>query len=439
MSLVTMNSTVFTTLEKATDLPQVELDHAASLSTMVQGEAIGDLQVLQLSASLIRVSQVVREWYWDGPFPSGVDSIFELQVSGSSIGPVGTLTELLDAINTGVANGGLNQVRILHNGTEVLSLSMGASGYVLASGAQSVRIDGDLPLSFTELFELGSLFSDLYNIFYLSRVERNALFNQLDAFSLGGFAVLDGGEELFGIHVSATEASLTLNGMTIALSGTFPDRLGEGVRLLWEVSRQFENMFETGAGIDLTLLSNFDVTGLTITNDQGRVLATMPTPLDGTDMVWKVDGRLYAEMLMGDIGRDYLSGTPGVVKSVLAGMAGNDRLFGGAAADLLLGGSGADRLDGGSGTDRLSGGTGRDVLTGGGQADTFIFNPRGGLDTIRDFTEGLDLIQIASAKSLSDLTFTDLGDDVQIDFATVHIIVENIEIVDLAVAGNFVF
>jgi Ca2+-binding RTX toxin-like protein len=142
-------------------------------------------------------------------------------------------------------------------------------------------------------------------------------------------------------------------------------------------------------------------------------------------------------MLMGDIGRDYLSGTPGVVKSVLAGMAGNDRLFGGAAADLLLGGSGSDRLDGGSGTDRLSGGTGRDVLTGGGQADTFIFNPRGGLDTIRDFTEGLDLIQIASAKSLSDLTFTDLGDDVQIDFATVHLIVENIEIADLAVAGNF--
>ena len=61
------------------------------------------------------------------------------------------------------------------------------------------------------------------------------------------------------------------------------------------------------------------------------------------------------------------------------------------------------------------------------------------MDTIRDFTEGLDVIQISSANSLSDLTFTDLGDDVQIDFATIHIIVENIEIADLAVAGNFVF
>lgn len=439
MSLVTMNSAVFTTLENATELPQVELDHAGPLSLMSEGEAIGDLQVLQLSASLIRVSQVVRE-YIPGITPDDfVDHTFEMRVSGSGIGPVGTLTELLDAINTGVANGGLNQVRILHNGTEVLSLSMAASGYVLASGAQSVRIDGDLPLSFTELFDLGGLFMDLGNIFNLTRAERNTLFTKLDAFSVGGFAVFDGADELFGVHVSATEASLTLNGMTIALSGTFPDRLGEGARLVFDLLRQVERLFETGADIDPSLLSNFDVTGLTITNDQGRVLATLPTPLGGTDMVWKVDGRLYAEMLMGDIGTDYLYGTSGVVKSVLAGMAGNDRLFGGAATDLLLGGSGSDRLDGGSGTDRLAGGTGRDFLTGGGQADTFIFNPRGGVDTIRDFTEGLDVIQISSAKSLSDLTFTDLGDDVQIDFATIHIIVENIEIVDLAVAGNFVF
>lgn len=435
MSLVTMTSGIFATLEKTTDLPQVDLDHADALNTMIEGEAIGDVSVLQLSSTLIRVSQVVREWVWTGFSWTSVDSTFEMRVSGSGIGPVGTLTQLTNAINNGIATGALNTVRILQNGTEVLSLSIGASGYLLSSGAQSVRVDGDLPLNFTELFDLADLFVDLTNIFDLTTFQRNALFTKLDAFSLGGFAVLDGGAELFGIHITATTASLKLNGLVFAVNGAFPDRLGEGARLLWELADQFD----TNGAIDPAALTGFDVTGLTIKTADGRVLATMPTPLDGTDAVWKVDGRLYSEMLMGGSGIDTLYGQPGAVRSVLAGMAGSDRLFGGSANDLLLGGSGSDRLDGGNGTDRLAGGAGNDFLTGGAQGDAFVFNPGGGIDRVRDFTPGVDLIQISAANALGDLTFTDIGTAVQIDFASIHIIVENIEIAQLRLATNFWF
>ncbi len=434
MSLVAMNSAVFTILEKAADLPQVNLDHADALSTMSDGIPLGDVKVLQLSATLIRVSQVLWEYSWSGGGFDYTYSTFEMQVSGSGIGPVRTLNQLMNAINNGVATGSLSEVRILQDGTEVLSLSMEPAGYVLTSGAQSIRIDGDLPLNFTDFFELAGLFSDLTEIYWMDSVERDALFTKLDAFRLGGFAVFDGTSELFGVHVTATTASLSLNGLTLALTGSFTDSLGEAARLLLESAS-----LDVGGDIDLAALSDFDVTALTITNAAGRVLGTMLTPLDGSPVQWNVDGRLYAEMLVGNDGTDFLYGETGVVRSVLAGMAGNDRLFGGAATDLLLGGSGSDRLDGGSGTDRLSGGTGRDFLTGGGQGDAFIFNAGGGLDNIRDFAAGLDVIQISAANGLADLTFTDTGADVRIDFASIHVIVENIEIAQLRLVGNFVF
>ena len=433
--MITVSSSLFPALENMANPPQFELDHADALNTMIDGYLIGDVKVLQLSSTLIRVSQVVREWTWTGDTGFHTDSTFEMQVSGSGIGPVRTLTQLTNAINNGIATGSLNEVRILQDGTMVLSLSMDPDGYVLMSGAQSVQFDGDLPLNFTELFDLAGLFSDLTNIYRMNNAERNALFTKLDAFSLAGFAVLDGANELFGIHVTATTASLNLNGLTLSLNGSFPDRLGEGAKLLWEMERQLD----VDGRIDLTLLSGFDVTALAITNAAGRVLVSALTPLDGTAASWKVDGKIYSEMQIGGMGGDFLSGETGVVRSTLAGLAGNDRLFGGAATDLLLGGSGSDRLDGGSGTDRLGGGVGRDFLTGGGQADVFVFNPGGGLDTIRDFTLGLDVIQITAANGLNDLIFTDIGADVRIDFASIHIIVEDTEIAQLRLVGNFVF
>jgi Ca2+-binding RTX toxin-like protein len=71
-------------------------------------------------------------------------------------------------------------------------------------------------------------------------------------------------------------------------------------------------------------------------------------------------------------------------------------LIGGNGSDSLVGDAGNDTLFGGRGNDRLYGGAGDDTLTGGKDRDTFIFAGDGGSDTITDFRNGEDRIQIVT-------------------------------------------
>ena len=137
----------------------------------------------------------------------------------------------------------------------------------------------------------------------------------------------------------------------------------------------------------------------------------------------------------------------------LAGGGGNDRIFGGEGRDTLdgnsgndrlIGGEGRDTLDGGEGDDWLSGGTGTDTLTGGAGADTFVYFAGHGSDTITDFTDGEDVIDLSLLDSISgfdDLSAIQLGSFVAIDLGG-HgggtIALENFDIEDLD-ETDFVF
>ena len=96
-------------------------------------------------------------------------------------------------------------------------------------------------------------------------------------------------------------------------------------------------------------------------------------------------------MLYGGIGRDVIKGGP--QDDELHGDDGKDTLYGGADSDGLKGGDEEDRLDGGPGADKLNGGDG---------ADTFVFaaaadSPAGAPDTIEDFAQGEDVIDLSFA------------------------------------------
>ena len=110
-----------------------------------------------------------------------------------------------------------------------------------------------------------------------------------------------------------------------------------------------------------------------------------------------------ADEVRGGNGFDRLSGNQGA--DTLAGGGGSDTLAGGKGADTLLGGNGVDRLSGGAagdvlrgraGSDTLDGGAGNDRLLGGGDGDVFAFAPGGGRDTIADFEDGSDLIDLSA-------------------------------------------
>ncbi len=134
----------------------------------------------------------------------------------------------------------------------------------------------------------------------------------------------------------------------------------------------------------------------------------------------QIRGNQDADFVSGGDGNDNLRGSRG--GDSLLGDGGNDSLNGGTDNDSLLGGGGNDSLrgarqddilSGGDGSDTLNGGVGNDILTGGAGGDLFVFDQPGGLidsfinpgsqisagsglDTITDFSPGLDLIRVAS-------------------------------------------
>lgn len=144
-------------------------------------------------------------------------------------------------------------------------------------------------------------------------------------------------------------------------------------------------------------------------------------------------GGLGNDALDGDSGADLLRGNEG--SDTLAGWQGNDILDGGADDDLLdglvgwdvlLGGAGNDALHGYWGRDTLVGGAGDDTLTGGMGADRFVLNTLDGIDTLTDFTPGLDKIAInkrvfsamADAGGGAPTTLAELGEAFTYDAAT---------------------
>ena len=87
------------------------------------------------------------------------------------------------------------------------------------------------------------------------------------------------------------------------------------------------------------------------------------------------------------------------------GGGGTDNVTGNDANNMLFGGAGDDILIGGIGDDILIGGIGADTLTGGGGSDTFRYTSGTfGADTITDFEDGSDIIELGGAG----LQFTDL-------------------------------
>lgn len=87
----------------------------------------------------------------------------------------------------------------------------------------------------------------------------------------------------------------------------------------------------------------------------------------------------------------------------------------------ITGNAGANALHGGAGVDYLDGGKGADMLTGGLDADRFVFRTGNGIDTVTDFTKGMDYIDVDGVKgygSFADLAshITQHGANTWIDF-----------------------
>ncbi|MES0883004.1 calcium-binding protein [Roseibium sp. SCP14] len=106
------------------------------------------------------------------------------------------------------------------------------------------------------------------------------------------------------------------------------------------------------------------------------------------------------DRLRGNRGNDEMDGGNG--NDDLRGGGNNDTINGGAGNDFILGENGADTITGGAGNDVLRGGFGGS--TGDGNSDTFVFKNGDESDSIKDFENDRDLLDV------SDFSFASFND-----------------------------
>ncbi len=106
----------------------------------------------------------------------------------------------------------------------------------------------------------------------------------------------------------------------------------------------------------------------------------------------------------GTPGNDNLTGTNG--SDNISGLDGDDALTGRQGNDILIGGGGSDNLSGGKGFDTLNGGLGNDNLVGGAGNDVFVLGAGLGIDTISDFVNGQDTVQLINGLTFGQLSIS---------------------------------
>lgn len=154
---------------------------------------------------------------------------------------------------------------------------------------------------------------------------------------------------------------------------------------------------------------------------------------DGNDTILGYNGE---DTLNGDGGNDSITGAAandsidgGIGDDTLQGDNGYDTVSGGSGNDSVSGNNGNDVLDGGPGADTIEGGRGADALTGGSGPDTFVFDTIAdgftGADTISDFENGIDTIQISGTAGFADLTIAQVGLDTVVTWDTGSVTLED--------------
>jgi Tol biopolymer transport system component len=130
----------------------------------------------------------------------------------------------------------------------------------------------------------------------------------------------------------------------------------------------------------------------------------VPGDTNNSNDIFVVDTIRTPNVINGTPGNDNLTGTSG--NEIINGSEGDDVLTGLRGNDVLNGGDGNDILSGGKGSDTLNGGLGNDNLVGGAGNDVFVLGAGLGVDTISDFGNSQDTIQLINGLTFGQLSIS---------------------------------
>jgi Ca2+-binding RTX toxin-like protein len=269
---------------------------------------------------------------------------------------------------------------------------------------------------------------------------------------LGGDDVLigNGGNDfLFGeAGNDRLWAGLTDDGNDISIGGNGDDKVGGGVgddilvgdgHVGTVAATTFGALTDDGVddlfgadGDDIVVggtISGVDINGFTPPSGVTPILTAGGVLAGGVTIGGTAGDKLWAgagdDQVIGAGGNDRIGLGDGA--DIANAGAGNDEIFSGAGDDDVMGAAGDDEIYGGAGDDDLQGGVGADTIYGGTgdddlygndttiaadtAVDTFAFETGDGNDTIWDFEDGVDLIDLSALgiTSLNELVTENQG------------------------------
>ncbi|MCP5073404.1 MAG: calcium-binding protein [Rhodobacteraceae bacterium] len=329
-----------------------------------------------------------------------------LNVGGSSAITASGNNDLI--INGTVSSEG---VGVTSTGTD-LELNIGASGNILSTGSYGINA---LTSYTTEIWNAGIVQSTGTGVRFVG----TDFTSSLSLFNSGSIA------GVFGVWVDNNALTSNINNTgTIAGTQTAIVANYDSEALLKVVNTG------TITGQSYAFIGSLGIDS----SDRIDNLGVMHGDIDfnGGDDIYNgrygsVSGRIY-----GDDGDDAIRGGAAgetfygdADNDTLIGRGGNDELHGGTGLDSLRGDAGDDSLFGDGGSDTLDGGKGDDEITTGGGNDVIVFKRSAGNDTITDFTNNKDVIdlQAFNLTNWGDLNgsgaVTDVTGGVEIDFSMI--------------------
>ena len=276
----------------------------------------------------------------------------------------------------------------------------------------------------TGIINTGRIEADLFGIFYtdVDAFDGNII-NTGSIIAGGGIIALEDvflqNRVLTGDIVNFGEISATqTSGIGLSNTNIDGDIVNNGT-----IEADGTGIFLDGeASLSGEVINTGTITG-NVNGDNDEGVAIITTGIGGFTV--RNSGTLNGDVRLSE-GNDTFIGTDGTV---------NGKIFGNGGTDVITGGNGRDVIDGGEGLDVLSGGAGSDV---------FVFTGIVGNDTVLDFEDDSDLLDVSeffenAEDAIAAATQSDLGTRIDLDDSTLNSVVLNGFSIEQLDSSDFLF